>query len=229
MRRTTPLLLGAFVAGACVAPSTQAEGIAGAVRLGTLGVGVDADFKLTEQLGLRVGYSAFNYSDNLKSSDVRYDGDAKLRTATALLDWHPGGGGFRVSFGAAASNTHVDVKANPSNGTFDFNGQTFTASEVGSVRGKVEPGNTFAPYVGIGWGNAAGSKGRVTFLFDLGVIYMGSPDVNLTATCGPAAPNGSVACAQLRNAVTQEERDLQEDADVYEWYPVASVGLAVKF
>jgi hypothetical protein len=229
MRSSKPLLLAAFVAGTCVATSTQAEGVAGALRLGTLGVGVDADFRLTEQLNLRVGYSAFNYSDNLESSDVRYDGDAKLRTATALLDWHPGGSGFRVSFGAVGSNTHVDVKANPTNGTFDFNGQTFTASEVGSVRGKVEPGNSFGPYVGIGWGNATGSQGRVSFLFDLGIIYMGSPDVNLTAACGPAAPTGSVGCVQLQNAGSQEERDLQDDADIYEWYPVASVGFAVKF
>jgi hypothetical protein len=209
--------------------SASAAGVVGALRLGTLGVGVDANFGLTEQLNLRVGYSAFNYSDTLSSNDLDYDGDAKLRTATALLDWHPGGGGFRVSFGAVGSNTKVDVKANPSNGTFDLNGQTFTASEVGTVRGNIKPGNAFGPYMGIGWGNAVGSPGRVTFLFDLGVIYMGSPEVNLRATCGPAAPSGTAACAQLQNAVTQEERDLQDDANVYEWYPVASVGLAVKF
>jgi hypothetical protein len=209
--------------------SASAEGVVGALRLGTLGVGVDANFGLTDQLNLRVGYSAFNYSDTLSSSNIDYDGDAKLRTATALLDWHPGGGGFRISFGAIGSNTEVDVRGKPSNGTFEFNGQTFTASEVGTVRGKIEPGNTFGPYLGIGWGNAVGSAGRVTFLFDLGVIYMGSPDVNLNATCGPAAPSGTPECVQLRNAVVQEERDLQDDADIYEWYPVASVGLAVKF
>jgi hypothetical protein len=209
--------------------SASADGVVGALRLGTLGIGVDANFGLTEQLNLRVGYSAFNYSDTLSSSDVDYDGDAKLRTATALLDWFPGGSGFRVSFGAVGSNTKVDVKAKPQNGTFDFNGQTFTASEVGTVRGNVKPGNSFGPYVGIGWGNAVRAQGRVTLLFDLGVIYMGSPDVNLNATCGPAAPNGTPACAQLQSAVRQEERDLQHDANIYEWYPVASVGVAVRF
>ncbi len=216
--------------GACIAcNAASAEGTAGAIRLGTLGIGADADFRLTEQLNLRVGYSAFNYSDTLSSSDVDYDGDAKLRTATALVDWHPGGHGFRVTFGAIGSNTKVDVRAKPSNNTFEFNGQTFTASEVGTVRGNVKPGNSFGPYVGIGWGNPFGSTGRATFLFDLGVIYMGSPDVDLTATCGSAAPTGSAECAQLQNAVVQEERDLQDDADIYEWYPVASVGIAVKF
>ncbi|HEU4601513.1 MAG TPA: hypothetical protein VFS24_06080, partial [Steroidobacteraceae bacterium] len=91
--------------GACIAcNAASAEGTAGAIRLGTLGIGADADFRLTDQLNLRVGYSAFNYSDTLSSSDVDYDGDAKLRTATALVDWHPGGHGFRISFGAVGSN-----------------------------------------------------------------------------------------------------------------------------
>lgn len=227
MRRLASLIAGLSATAMC--SSASAEDIAGALRVGTLGIGVDADFGLTDQLNLRVGYSAFNYSDTLSSSDVDYDGDAKLRTATALLDWHPGGGGFRVSFGAVGSNTEIDVKAKSSNQTFDFNGQTFTASEVGTVRGNIKPGNSFGPYVGIGWGNAPRSSGRVAFLADLGVVYMGSPSVNLTATCGPAAPNGSLACSQLQNAVGQEERDLQDDADIYEWYPVASVGLAIKF
>jgi hypothetical protein len=209
--------------------SAHAEGIAGALRIGTLGVGVDVDFKLSEQLNLRVGYAAFNYDYTLNSTDVHYDGTANLRNATALLDWFPGNSGFRVSFGLMATNTHVDATGKPTNGTFEFNDQTFTASQVGSVKGTIEPGNSFGPYVGLGWGNPVGSSGRVTFLADVGLVYLGTPSVNLEATCGPAAPSNSVQCVELQNAVAQEERDLQDDANIYEWYPVASVGLAIKF
>jgi hypothetical protein len=227
MRRLVSLVTGLSAIAMC--SSASAEDLAGALRVGTLGIGIDADFKLGDQLNLRVGYAAFNYDDTLNNTSVHYNGTAKLRNATALLDWFPASSGFRVSFGLMATSTHVDATGKPTNGTFEFNGQTFQARDVGTLKGTIEPGNAYGPYVGLGWGNPVGASGRVTFLADIGVVYLGTPDVNLRATCGPAAPANSVQCIQLQNAVAQEERDLQDDANVYEWYPVASVGLAVKF
>jgi hypothetical protein len=197
------------------------------LRAGTLGLGADVNIGLTENLNLRLGYSLYDYDETIEETDVTYDGELKLRNATALLDWHAFGGGFRFSFGGVGANTEVDVVGKPTGGTYEIGDRVFTAAQVGSLTGKIEMGNSVAPYLGIGWGNTVDAAGRVTFLFDIGVVYMGSPEVSLVASCGASVP--AATCAQLRDAVEQEEAELQDDATDYEWYPVIGIGLAVKF
>lgn len=198
-------------------------------RFGTLGLGLEFNFGLTEKLNLRVGYSAYDYDDTIEDTDVTYEGDIKLRNPAALLDWHAFNGGFRLSFGAVFTGTKIQATGEPTGGTYEIGDQVFTASQVGSLRGEVEMGNSIAPYLGIGWGNTVDTAGRITLLFDIGAVYMGSPDVNLTATCGSAAPSGSAACNMLQAEVQREEDELAEEATLYEWYPVISFGIAVRF
>jgi hypothetical protein len=197
------------------------------LRAGTLGLGADFNVGLTERLNLRLGYSLYDYDETLEDTDVTYEGELKLRNASALLDWHAFGGGFRVSFGGVGAGTEVDVVGQPTGGTYEIGDRVFTAAQVGSLTGKIEMGNSVAPYLGIGWGNTVDEAGRVTFLFDLGVVYMGSPEVSLVATCGTSVP--AVTCAQLQDEVQQEEAELQDDATDYELYPVVGIGLAIRF
>ena len=197
------------------------------LKAGTLGAGLDFNIGLTDTLNLRLGYATYDHDDTIEDTDVVYDAELKLRNATALLDWHAFDGGFRFSFGAVGAGTEIDVVGTPSSGTYEIGDRIFTAAEVGSLTGKVEMGNSVAPYVGIGWGNTVDQGGRVTFLFDLGAVYTGSPEVNLTARCGAAVP--TARCAQLQQEVDREEAEISEDATIYEWYPVISLGLAIRF
>lgn len=209
--------------------STASADTAVAVRAGTLGIGLDLDFGLTEKLNLRVGYSAFSHDDEIEDSDVLYDGEIKLSNAQALLDWHVFGGGFRLSFGAVGLGTKIDVVGRPTGGTYEIGDDVFTADQVGSLRGEVEYSNSIAPYIGIGWGNPVDKGGRFTFLFDIGAVYGGSPKVKLTAQCGTAAPAGSAVCNQLQQAVRDEEAELEDEGAVAKWWPVLSLGVAVRF
>jgi hypothetical protein len=223
MRISSALLLTALL---FTGPAAIAE-TAIALRGGTLGVGLDVDFGLTETLTLRVGYSLLDYDETVNDSDVRYDGDLKLRNATALLDWHALGGGFRFSFGAVGVGTKVDVVGRPTGGTYEIGDDVFTAAQVGSLRGEIEFGNSVAPYVGIGWGNTVDAAERITVVFDVGAIYAGTPDVKLTALCGAGVPVAT--CNRLAAAVQEEEDEIADEASIYEWYPVISIGFAVRF
>jgi hypothetical protein len=209
--------------------STAAADTAVAIRAGTLGAGVDVDFGLTQRLNLRLGYSAYTYDDEIEDSDVLYDGELKLSNAQALLDWHAFGGGFRLSFGAIGLGTKVDVTGQPLGGEYDIGDDTFTAAQVGSLRGEVEYSNSVAPYIGLGWGNTVDKEDRITFLLDVGAIYGGSPEVKLTAQCGTAAPPGSATCNRLQTAVSDEEAELEDEGAVAEWWPVLNLGIAVRF
>lgn len=211
-------LLGSAVANAEVGAS---------LRAGTLGLGLELNVGLAETLNLRLGYSTYDYDDTIEETEVTYDGEIKLRNPSALLDWHAFGGGFRFSFGAVATDTKIEATGRPTAGIYELDGQVFTASQVGSLRGTVEMGNSVSPYVGVGWGNTVDAAGRVTFLVDIGAVYMGTAEVDLTATC--SAGLSTTNCNRLQAAVQQEEDDLAEDATLYEWYPVISLGVAVRF
>jgi hypothetical protein len=197
------------------------------LKAGTLGAGLDFNVGLTETLNLRLGYSMYDHDDTIDDSDVVYDGEIKLRNASALFDWHVFNGGFRLSFGAVGASTEIDIVGTPTGGTYEIGDEEFSAAEVGSLVGKVEMGNSVAPYVGIGWGNTVDKEDRVTFLFDIGAVYTGSPEVNLTARCGAAVP--APRCNELQQEVDREEAEIADDASIYEWYPVISLGLAIRF
>lgn len=219
------MLAGIASAGASAATADLAV----ALRAGTPGIGLDLDLGLSPMLGVRLGYSAFDIDHSIDTSDVHYSGRLKLSTGTALLDWYPFEGVFHLTAGAAINATRLEVVGQPSAGTYTIDRTTYSSSQIGSLRGQLKFGNSVAPYVGIGWGKATGMNGRVHFLLDLGAIYGGTPGVSLTAQCGPAAPSGSAACDRAQADVAAEEQKLRHQADILRWYPVASLGIAVRF
>lgn len=218
---------------ACLAapPASRAAttDLGAAVRIGTPGVGLDLDLGLSRSFGLRVGFAGFNINHSLSTSDVDYDGRLKLRTFTGLLDWYVFRGAFHLTAGVAGNGTRLEVVGRPTQGFYTINGTTYSSTQLGSLSGELKFGNSVSPYVGFGWGNAAGESGRVHFLFDVGAIYGGTPSVSLTAQCGPAAPPGSVLCDQAQSDVATEAQKLRHKAGFLRWYPVVSLGVGIRF
>jgi predicted nucleic acid-binding Zn ribbon protein len=211
------------------AASAATPDFAVAVRAGTPGVGLDLDLGLSPSFGVRVGFAGFNINHNVNTSDVNYDGRLKLRTVTGLLDWYVFRGGFHLTAGVAGNDTKLDVVGQPNQSSYTINGNTYSSSQLGSLTGQLKFGNSVSPYVGFGWGNPAGESGRLHFLLDVGAIYGGTPSVTLTAQCGSAAPAGSPVCNQAQSDVASEEAKLRHKADILQWYPVVSLGIAVRF
>lgn len=220
-------IVASAVIGLLGAASLAQAGVGVGLRGGTLGYGVDFDVGLTEKLTGRLGYNFLNYDETVDDTDVRYEGTLKISSFSALLDWHPSGGGFRLSLGAVTSGPKVEVVGTPTSGTYEIGDHVYTASQVGDLRGEVKIGNSVAPYVGLGYGNAAGEKHRVTFLFDLGAIYGGNPQVSLTARCGSGI--SPTLCAQLQSDLQTEINDMENDAGSLKWYPVVNFGIGIRF
>jgi hypothetical protein len=203
---------------ATAAFSAQAAGVG--VRAGTTGIGADVGMNLAPTLDGRIGYSYFSYKGHY-NSDVSYDAKLKLSNLNALLDWSPLPGGFRLTGGLIANQNKVDLN---STGTYQLNGATYNSSNA-SVSGTVKSGRSLAPYFGIGYGRVAGTG--VNFYADLGIMFMGSPKVSLSASCG--APASPAQCAQLRNDLNAEQTRIEDDLKKYRYYPVANIGLTIGF
>lgn len=221
------LLAATLVLGGMASNAAMAD-VAVGVRAGTFGFGADFDIGLTEAVNLRLGYNTLSYDQTVEDTDVTYDGTLKIGAASAIIDWHTFGGGFRVSAGAVQKGPKIDMTGVPSgNNTYEINGRIYTATQIGSLQGTVEIGDSVAPYLGIGWGNTVDQGGRFTFLLDLGVIKTGTAAATLSVTCGATVP--AATCTQIRNDVNAEKAELEDSLDDYQWYPVVSLGFAVRF
>jgi hypothetical protein len=213
------------------AASPGAAQVALGAKGGTLGAGVELTVGLSRQLNTRLGINGFEYSERREASDIEYDGEASLRTATALLDWHPGGRGFRLTGGIVYNNTEVTGNSlPPASGVYDLGGVPVPVSILGTLDAKADF-DPVVPYVGLGWGNAVAEGKKVGFFFDLGVIFQGEADVELTPNLPANSPINTTPGARdaLEILLSREERDLESEASDYDLYPVVSLGLTYRF
>jgi hypothetical protein len=194
---------------AAAAGSVQAGGVG--IRAGTTGLGVDLGGDVAPTLGWRLGVSGMNVNTHVDTSDVRYDAKAKVLTGSLLLDWSPLGP-FRISGGFMPNNNKIDLTGQPSGGG------SFPAGTT--LSGEVKPERSFAPYLGVGYGNVW-TRG-VNFYFDLGVMFQGSPEVSLN--CASANP---AQCAAVQPQLDAERQRVQDKVDKYKYYPVANIGLTI--
>jgi len=190
-------------------------------KVGTLGAGLEGIVNLNDNFNARLGVNAFEYDDDGEESNIDYDIDIDLFSLSALVDWFPFGGCFRVTGGAMFNQNEAEVKAK-SSANYDIGGTTYSLAQVGTLKGKVDF-DEFAPYFGIGWGNPFGKKGNWSFAVDLGVMYQGTPNVALST-------NGtSSALAPFIASLAAEQKQLENEIDGYEYYPVISIATTYRF
>ncbi len=208
--------------GASFVYGSEGSGVAIGARLSTLGVGAEVIAPLAERLNLRLtlNYGGVEYTDT--QEDVDYRVELRLRSGGALLDWHPGRGGFRFSFGALYNGNRLEGEGRPRE-PVTIGDASFTPAEIGTLSAVVKFAK-LAGYAGIGFGNAAAPGNRWTVLFDLGVLFYASPEFTLTA-------DGTLADNAFFQANLQKEKDSIEDDYVKaaRFYPVASLGLGFRF
>lgn len=138
-------------------------------------------------------------SPGFGAGSPRSEGRARSSTLSGFLDWSPSSGPFRLTAGLVSQDTRADA---------------------GGLSGMVEPQNTIAPYLGIGYSRVP--REGLSFYFDLGVIYQDS-----AGTCG--ASMSSSQCARYQSDAAAERYGLERSLDKYGFYPVGRVGISVGF
>lgn len=218
----TVLMLG------MAAPSQAAVlGIGVTGKAGTTGLGADLTVPLISNwVNLRGGYNNLSFfSTSVTFDGIKYSGDMEFQDAPLFLDVHPFGGSFRVSGGVYWLDHDAILTATPTS-NIDVGGQTFTPSEVGSLRSDIQHGRDWGPYLGIGWGNAADDNFMdlpiaVGLSLDLGLIYVGESSVSMRQVGGTTNISQS--------SLDQEARDIEDKLNDYEFFPVATIGLHIRF
>lgn len=190
-------------------------------RVGFLGYGIEFSAGVSDRLSLGVGFNNARRKRQDTTEGVDYEYDLRLRSGEVMANFHPFAGAFRLRAGALLNRNEFLLTGRPSgSGTYEFNGVSYQASEVGTLTGKVSF-NKSAPYLGLGWGNRPNGSWGLTF--DLGAVYQGKPKLSLEATGGIAPPPSLAADLEA------ERRQAEEDLSSFKWYPVVQLGLYFRF
>ncbi len=223
------VILSVVLAIFALAGSAHAE-VGIAASAGTLGIGAELSISGASQWEGRLGIHGYDYTERREESDIEYDAEASLRNVTAMVDWHPGGRGFRLTGGLVYNDTEVTGRSlPPASGFYNIGGVPVPVGLVGTLDAKADF-DPIVPYAGLGWGRAPRSGSGFGVTLDLGVVFQGEGEVTLTPRIPAGSPlNDPVAREVLQVLIDRETRELQEDVDDYDLYPVVSLGVSYRF
>ena len=189
--------------------------------VGTTGYGGSLSYRFHDNLAVTAGYSGFSYDGmDYETDDAEYEGEFDVDVYGLTLDYFPFAGRFFLSAGAVRPDIAMSVVGRPKEGqSYEFNGETYTSDEVGTLEGDVVLGDSIQPYLGLGW---RGSHKPGFGVFGQVGVFLTDAEVNLSAT-------GAAADPRLQNDLQREEDDLQDDVDQLSVYPVAVVGIEYTF
>jgi len=222
-----PAARGQETASAAGSPATAGQtspsgnaGVALGFKVGTLGPGVDLTVGIAEKFNLRGNLSYLGFAYHREEDEDDYRIKMSTLMSLLLLDWHVGGGQFRLSAGVCLANGYGRYEET-STDDIKVGDNRYPGAGVGMLTKKVNL-PTLAPYLGLGVGDAVDENGDVTFSFDLGVII---PWYDITVSAdGPLA-----ADPVFRADLAKEKNDFTDDVRDVPVYPVLSFGMAFKF
>lgn len=205
------------IAASVSAPAMAEDGKIGVgVTGGTLGIGPEVSFAASDTVAIRANATFLSVSRGFDSSDIDYDGTAKLGSYGLMFDYHIGGGGFRLSAGGRINKNRAEVAATP-NGPVGINGKTYQPSAVGTISGRAEF-KSFAPALTLGY--AGNLRKGLKFGFEAGAMFQGAARVTSFKASG-----GGVLAADLE----AERLSLQDDVDDFKIYPILQLSLGYRF
>jgi len=223
-------LSGTLLGAGLLLGAVQAEGrdYSGALKVSTLGLGVEVATEVCSKTNFRLGFNNYSKDETTTESGVNYNADLTLMTFSGLFDYHPWDGIFRVSGGLMYNGNEIDLKGNLAGvGTtaVEIGGTTYNFTAADSINASLDF-RKVAPYVGIGWGNSLAENKKWGFLFDIGAVFQGDPDVDYNVNVNTPG----ISTATLAADIAAEKKQLEDDiSGVPAVYPLVSLGVSYKF
>ncbi len=197
---------------------SSAHAIGVGVKAGTLGLGAELGFTLSDRFTTRLALNKYKIGADQTIDGIAYNADLDLNSAAIFLDWSPfTNGSLHLTVGYVNNGSELSATATPT-GSVTIGNQTVTGVVDLTAKSTIKFGS--GPYVGIGWGNVPAPGIGVTF--ELGVLKSGAPKADLSLS-------GTDRGAFTADDIAREEKQMQDDLNQYDVYPVVSVGLSIGF
>jgi len=228
-------LLGVILAMALLVFNANAMDIGVGVKAGTVGTGVDLSIALTQTINARVSLTSVNIDDlneTITIGDAGSTGDIDATmnfdfgASSLLFDWYVFDGTFHLTAGMMKNNGKVAFSGALLSGVV-VNGQAIDLADInGDISGNISLGDSYQPYLGLGWGRKADNDPGLSVSIEIGVALL-DPKAELNAqviTGGNFANQG-----ELDTAINDAENDVNNDLSLFEAWPVLSLGLNYAF
>lgn len=195
-------------------------------KVGTLGAGAEVMFALQDDLALRGGINYIIFDFDSTISEIDYTMEPEFKNLTMLLDWHPFSGAFRLTGGFSLNDNKVNLDGSASREAIpsQYNQYAYLTDLV-QVQGEVDF-NSFASYLGIGWTSSHGESGWGVSC-DFGVLFQGAATVSDLSVVTDV-DYGSFQ-GEVNDYLEEQKKEIQDELDKYEYYPVASIMLNYTF
>ncbi len=209
--------LFAAAAGPAFAQGNDRVAVGG--QASTAGFGPEIAYSVSPHFTVRgVGnYLSFDYDESYDGID--YDLDVDLLSGGGFVDYHPLRNGFHLTLGALYNGNEAGLGATAGPGA-KIGGFTVPAGQSAGLRGDLSV-DEFSPYVGLGYDTTFTSRSAWTFTVRAGVLYQGNPEVALRQT------SGAITIPQPE--LDAEARNIEDELDLVEFFPVLSIGLNYRF
>jgi outer membrane receptor protein involved in Fe transport len=204
----------------------QALNSSATISDGTTGFGLHLTLPLSDKLNMRFGANYYTFNLASQVNVLGYEYKVIFKSLDLLADWYPLDSQIRLTAGIIYNKNSVSTGtffADPS--YIQNNGIQFNMNDFGEIKINVAF-RKFAPYLGIGYGNAIAQSERWTFSGDVGFLYQGTPAVSLenhNCKLGPW-------CEILVDPLLEKERNnLQAGFEKLKRYPIIRVGISYRF
>lgn len=229
-------LIGLGLALVLFSGTANALDVGVGLKAGTLGAGIDLSVALTKTINLRAAITGVDIDGLEETVTVGDDGDevdidaeldADYGANGILVDWYVFDGTFHLTAGLVKNNGELDFTGDLLNGgTID--GQPIDPSDLnGGVGGNVSLGDSYQPYIGVGWGRKAGDEPGLSVSVELGVALL-DPSVELEAELNVGSANFADQ-AELDQTLRDAENDAEDELDDFDLFPVFSLGVNYAF
>ena len=187
----------------------------------TNGWGFNARYAFNNWFSLKTGFEtlSFSYNFDFDEYDIDYNADLNYKTGGVLLL-----ADFSYTRNLYISTGVVFNSFNPriegiAVSDYSFGDIIIPAEDIGTFRITAEPGLKVAPYAGAGYQAFMGKSKKLTFNFETGLYYMGSPELTLESD-GLLKPTSDPALGQ--------KEYLENQFGAYKIYPVIKLNLAYR-
>jgi hypothetical protein len=188
------------------------------IRLSTFGPGIEIIKSFNPLINLRLGGSyfklktEFSVDNDISTINKSYTtfGEINLLADINFLRFMHFTGGLLYNL------TKEEMVAKPKEDYY-IGDVVLTSETVGSIYYTLTP-NKLCPYAGLGFGSSISGSRRVSFAVDLGIVYHGTPKVQLDAN-GMVSPTAS----------EEQQHMLQDNVKGYRFYPVLNFQLSFRF
>ena len=196
------------------------------IKAGTDGVGFELVKGFGTRLNIRIGYQALNIPisypvpadmlPDMGDFSILAEADLQFGGTNLFVDFYPVKNVIHLT-GGVMMNAMQHTVSIRSTSEFPYGDIMVPAEDIGVFSLQLTPGNKFSPYLGLGFGNTLSRKHRISFNFELGALYYGSPQVTLSGDgiIGPIASE-------------HNQSVLSEALAPYPWYPMINFQLTFR-